>query len=514
MKKISIIIFILLFSGLLWPTSLAMAQVNIDKIKITEPEGGRVTLSWTTDQAATAYVYFGQSRDNLAFYVGNLDYKFKHQAVLSGLKRNQDYYYKIQVKNQAGQVTESFINYFNTVGMAYTTAPSINNFKLLQAIDQAAAFAWQTDRETRIEFYYGLEADNLNQVQRNRSYQTDHLLVITRQLEPAKKYYYQLTVSDRDGNQRSRSGSFNTSRYAYEEISINNLIPTSYNQTPSMPERAIIAWQSNLLASSQIVYGTEPNRLRSRLTVNSSADFEHYAVLENLQPDTVYYYQIKMSTPLGRINTDSQIYSFKTAPLSQDYLNLYWQSGDLVSYRRNNYLIYQDVLVPIYNNQMFNNLSVDQEIKEIEARYLAAYNQGPAYYGLFFDGQVIKEANNNTVYLIAGQYRRPIANWAVFTYLNYTSSDIKIVSRAEMRSYKLGAVITHSQQMTGANWGASLNNQLVKGVKQKTVYLIINNKKLPFLNEAVFKRSGYCFDQVRELEINILNQFELGQVII
>jgi hypothetical protein len=514
MKKITYLFLISLTLYLILPISFVSAQVKIDNVKLSVPKGGQITISWTSDQACTSYIYFGQAQNDLSLYIGNLEYKYKHEAVLSGLKRDQDYYYKIQVKNQSGQVTETFVNYFNTKGMAYTTSPDINNFKFIQSIDRAAAFSWQTNRDTRFDFYYGLESDDLKFSHKSRTFQKNFFLVIDKNLKAGEKYYYRLVAIDRDGNQRTQFGSFNTRQQAVKQIEIINLKPTANNELPIMPEKAIISWQSNIIASSEIIYSSDPNRLSSRFKVNSQADTNHYALLENLKPNTVYYYKIIMDSPLSKLKRTSQLYSFKTAPLNQDYLGLYWQSGDIVSYRKNTYLIYQDFMMLVNDNTLVDNLSKSQDLKEIDNKYLEAYSKLPAYYGPFHDGQVVKETNKNIVYLIDGQYRRPIANWSVFTYLNYQASDIKTISQSDLRRYKSGSEIKHSHDITGADWGKKLNNQLVKTKDQNTVYLIVNNQKLPILNEASFNRRGFSFKQVIEINQSVLNQFRLGQVII
>jgi hypothetical protein len=515
MKKLFLSIFTISFLIVFSFAFRASAQaIFIDNIKTNKPYDGQVKLSWTTNQPSTSYVYFGTNSDNLEHYIANSNYLRSHQVILSGLKKDKNYYYLIKVKNSQGETSESFVNYFNTKGMVLTKAPVIFNFERLQAIDKSAAFSFKTDRETKIEFRYGLESDNLNLVYKDNKFKTNYFLVISKNLEAGERYYYRLTASDRDGNQAIQSGSFNTSSYSHNDLKISNLTPSSKNQTPSMPEKTILSWQSNLIANSEVVYGLSPDRLKEKVKVNKRADFKHYIVLENLKADTTYYYQIRMTSPLNKAKLNTQIYTFKTAPLNSDYLDFYWQSGDLVQYKKDNYLIYNNAKVPIYSSAKISSLAQEYPVNKIEKKYLEQYKNLPAYYGLYFDGQVVKEKNNKQVYLIDGKYRRLIDNWAVFTYLNYQASDIKIISSSELKKYKLGKKITHSQQITGDSFGAKYNNQLVKSKYDNTIYLIVNNKKLPFLKEKSFLKYNYNFSQVKTIDENILNSFSLGQVIL
>ncbi len=514
MKKIIFYILALFILSHLFGVFVFAQGNSIDNIKISLPFNGQVDLSWSTKMPSSSNVFFGSDRENLNFRIGNLDYKRQHKTVLTGLKKDEDYYYKIVVKNINGQTIESFVNYFNTNDMVTTSLPDIVEFNRLQVIDRSAFFNFKTNRDVRYEFYFGKTIEDLNRIIRNRSYLKNHDILITRHLEADTKYYFLLKVYDRDNNLRTRSGSFKTNKYSFDEIKISNLMPSYKQQAPSMVNRSIISWQSNILATSDIYYSTDPSRLRSRQRVSQGASFNHYTVLEGLEPNTTYYYQIQMRSPLNGVSFTSQIYSFKTAPLTQDYLNLYFQSGDLVSHRRDTYLIHENKKFPIFSNEKINNLSQYQKIKDIDELYLEEYEMLPAYYGIFFDGQVVKEENKNIVYLIDGSYRHPIDNWQVFLYLNYQASDIKIATRSQIRSYKLGKTITHSKQITKNSIAALYNNKLVKSPNSPVVYLIVNNKKLAFISQEAFKALGYSFLDVILIDKNILNNFEYGQIII
>lgn len=514
MKKIyyhiSILIIISQFFGF-----FALAKSNsINNLKIDVLSDGRALLSFSSQLDSRSTVYFGLKKDELNWQIGNLDYKRRHEVVLSGLRKDEDYYYKIVLRDSSGRSIESFINYFNTKDMVFTSPPEIRNFSLLQVIDSSAFFSFNTNREVRYEFYYSDDIDNLNRRVTNRRFLSNHKILINRHLKPNTNYYYRLDIYDRDNNLRSKTGRFKTRSADFSQIKINNLMPSHSQEMPMMAERAIISWQTNILSTSEIYYGEDPQRLRTRVRVSESPSFNHYIVLENLKADTQYYFQIRLRSSLNNASLNSQVYSFKTAPLSHDYLSQHFQSGDLVNHRRNTYIIFEDKKVPIYNSEKINQLKEYQEIKSINDIYLEKYESINPYHGVFFDGQVIKEERSNTVYVIDGKYRRPIANYLVFQYLNYQASDIKIASRDQIRAYSLGDIITHSHQLTGASYGALYNNSLVKTRNSNTVYLIVNNQRLPIFDEKSFNLHGFNFSDVKIIDDRILNSFPLGQLII
>jgi hypothetical protein len=77
-----------------------------------------------------------------------------------------------------------------------------------------------------------------------------------------------------------------------------------------------VSWQTQKdTSSSTVLYGTTPGRYTSSATGYSAVYYEtfhHHVVLENLRPNTQYYYQV--GDALGGW---SQEFSFKSAPLSE-----------------------------------------------------------------------------------------------------------------------------------------------------------------------------------------------------
>ncbi len=514
MKNINFyIVLIIIVSQFIGFFALAKAN-SIDSLKVDILNDGRASITWISALDSRSTLYFGLSKDELNWQISNLDYKRRHETVLSGLKKDHDYYFKIVLRNDSGQSIESFVNYFNTKNMVYITLPDISNFNRVQVIDEAAYFTFNSNRDVRYDFHYGEAIDALNRKVSNYRYLNEHEILVNRYLKPNTNYYYRLNIYDKDNNLRTLSGKFKTSSSNFSNIQISQLMPSHSEQMPKMPEKAIISWQTNILSTSEIYYGQDPSSLRTKARVSQTPSLNHYIALENLEADTTYYFEIRLKSFLNKATLKSQVYTFKTAALSADYLNQYWQSGDLVNYRSSTYLIFGDKKIPIYNNEKINDLKNYQEIKKIDNKYLEEYESSNPYYGIFFDGQVVKEDRKNLVYLIDGEYKRPIANYLVFSYLNYKDSDIKIVSRSQIRAYRNGDTINHSHEITGSSYGALYNNQLVKSHDSATVYLIVNNQKLAIIDEKTFHRHGFNFSKVITIDKSILQSFELGQTII
>lgn len=508
MKNKFLLIILAIFSLIIIYPQTVQASPVISDIKINDLQEGWVKIEWSTSEDTIGYLVFGEDQNNLKFSVGSMISGRRHSADMTGLKKGQAYYFKITAVSKTNGRSETFLQYLNTDGMKDSRGAVFSNFKKVQITDRAFVASFLTDEKVKIEFKYGTDRDDLNKYIRNNSLKTEHSLSI-KNLNPGTTYFFKIIAKDSDNNVTSYSGDFNTSSNPIQEIKINNLLPGANGQAPMMPEKTIISFESNILATAEVFYGTDPKNLKQRAKITTNSSLNHQVVLDKLTPNTTYFYQLRLKSDFVKNTFNSQIYSFKTAPLSQAYLNNHFQNGDLVKYKSTTYLLHNEAKTPIYNKEKIKTIS--SQVKPIEEIYLNEYDESDPYWGIFHDGQVVKEAKKNTVYLIDGEYKRPIANWQVFTYLNYKSSDVITASSAALRSYKEGEVIGHSKEITSLG---NLNNSLIKSASSPIVYLVVNDKKLPFLTEAAFNKKGYSFSRVKIISDSLLKSIEDGQVII
>ncbi len=509
MKKLIFFAILLIFSFSLLPSSPAKASGLIYNIQQSKLENGHITVSWMSEKETTGHLVFGTAQDNLPFYVGSITPGRYHSADLTGLKNGQAYYFKIYAQGVSGGQSESFLGYVSAKSIKDENGAEINNLKKIQATDKAVAISFTTNETSKTEIRYGTSLDNLNKVWRDSTYRTEHFPVITG-LQADTRYWLTIISIDKDGNRREQTEDFKTSAYPIAEIKINNLTPESYGQAPLMPENAFISWESNVIATAEIKYGKDATKLDKTIKSTYAPTTDHQLVLSKLEPNTTYFYKITLKSPLLSKSFSSQIYSFKTAPLTSAYLSRQFQSGELVKYKTTTYLLYNDQKIALYSSEKAKTIT-DTSARSIEKKYIDEYEESAPYWGVFHDGQVVKEAKKNTIYLIDGKYRRPIANWQVFSYLNYQAKDIVVATKTQLNRYELGAKINHSKEITGS---CAWNNTLVKSTNDSTVYLIVNGKKLPFLDETAFKRQGYNFSQVKTINEAVLNGLPDGQVII
>jgi hypothetical protein len=498
MKKIIITSLVLFFI----PFSL-LAGTSISNIKPGEPTNGQMSLSWNTNEPSTSYVFFGFSPDHMPFYVGSNEYKRSHSAELTGLKKDTDYYYKIMVTNQSGQVTESYTNYFNTKGMSLSSSFNISNFKREQVIDQAIAFSFNTSRSAKVLIEYGYD-NNLNKTWRNNSYKLSHQVII-KNLEPGRSYNFKITATDEDDNYTSYSFRANTSSASFSDLKLENLKPSYQGELPIFSDQAIISFDSNILSIADIYIGTKAEKLKRRIKVSSEAQLKHYITIDKLEANTNYYYQVKLSSALNNLKYTSPVYSFKTKDVStvdfKESIKVFYHNGDLVSHGRNTYIIYDDYKFKVE----YSPLIAKQETKDISQVELAAFQLQSPYLGPYREGQILRVEGDRLLYVIYENTRRPLASWEIFFDLNYQASDINIVSKAELNRYKLGKVIN---RVSDISLNQRLNNRVVSTKTSSTVYLLVNDKKLPFLSAQAFLNNGYSFSQIVNIAESDLNKYQ------
>lgn len=508
MKRRLFITILFIFSQILFIAPEARANVNIYDIKIGELNEAWVNISWSSSEETTGYIVFGETADNLKFYVGDRNLSRKHSADMTGLKKNQDYYFKIVAVDKNGRETESFLNYLDTEDMKDGRETEFSNFKKILTTDTYFVASFSTDEKTKIKVLYGEDSDNLDKYVRNYHKRNDHRITI-KDLKPNTRYHLKIIATDEDAEVSSYYENFRTSSSFSKEIKIDNLRPISSDSHLIAPEQVLISFNTNHLAKGTIYYGTDPKRLNKRINISSDYELNHQALLKNLLPNTTYFYQIKLRPEVLRDNYESSTFSFQTSSLTANYLEDKFQSGDLVKHRSNTYFIYEDNKIPIYSYNKQREIS--SERKNITESHLSYYKEISPYWGELHEGQVAKKKYSDTVYLIKDRYKRPIANWEVLKYLNYQASDIVEVKSHVLSSYKDGALVSHSKEVSSLK---ELNNTLVKSSSDPAVYLLVNDKKLPFLNETAFLKYGYKFSNIKNVSDNLLNSITTGHVII
>ncbi|HEV8666751.1 MAG TPA: fibronectin type III domain-containing protein [Candidatus Paceibacterota bacterium] len=115
------------------------------------------TVSWTTDQAGTAQVFYGPTASyGASSSFDNSTSSMSHTSNLGGLLPNTLYHFEVVTANASGTTATSSDMTFMTTNTAATTGtvPAISAV-LATPTDTSATITWMTDQNANSEVHYG-----------------------------------------------------------------------------------------------------------------------------------------------------------------------------------------------------------------------------------------------------------------------------------------------------------------------------------------------------------------------
>ena len=124
LRAILISIILITSIGFMPTTS---AGINITNIEVHDIKNGRARVKWDTPSEVTkAIVYYGDSADDLSKFIGYGVFDKRHETFMSGLNKDETYYFKIVAISRLQEKTESFVQTFSTKDMLDTILPHLN----------------------------------------------------------------------------------------------------------------------------------------------------------------------------------------------------------------------------------------------------------------------------------------------------------------------------------------------------------------------------------------------------
>ncbi|MFA7662553.1 MAG: fibronectin type III domain-containing protein [Patescibacteria group bacterium] len=319
--KFSIFLLIFLVLVILLPISKAWAasEFSILNVEISDITDGTAKLKWSTpwDQSR-AMVYFGLDANNLDKSTGYNVLSLYHESALTGLEIDKTYYYKIVATNSNGENVESFVRQFSTKGMKDTVKPKISNVKALQIIDKAAAISWEASEKTAATISYGKFVNNETPVKYKAAASAGNSLggeKFISGLSPSTEYQIKVVIKDKAKNQAEAYLKIKTetSSDSYKKLSITNIKPSDTGSSEVSAKKASVSWQTNMISSGIVYYGTKSNQLKSKAIIDVDVrKRDHKATLIGLTPKTTYYFRIEAYSSFNSGSVKTEILSFTT----------------------------------------------------------------------------------------------------------------------------------------------------------------------------------------------------------
>ncbi len=266
------------------------------------------TATWTTSIPATSYVYYSTATSsiNSATTVGTAAEVTSHSVTVPNLTASTTYYFYVQSTDANGNVASD-----TNVGAYYaiTTLPgiAISNVTATPS-DTEVAVSWYTEVSADSFVFYGTATSSLSTSVGSSTLVLGtapyaHSVLVTG-LTPSTTYYYYVQSTDASGNIMvdNNDGNYYTFVTTYSEPPAISDVKVSY----LTGDTAGISWTTDKLTDSEVYYGLASGQ-ESSSTASSSLTIAHQIFIQNLTPETTYYYVVRSVDPLGNAASSTEL---------------------------------------------------------------------------------------------------------------------------------------------------------------------------------------------------------------
>jgi phosphodiesterase/alkaline phosphatase D-like protein len=185
------------------------------------------------------------------------------------------------------------------VGAAFAQGVQITKGPVVEHTSaNSAIIAWSTNVSSSTVVKYGTVQNSLTQTAQEPWGSLTHRVTI-KHLKPGKTYYFQVDSGQAQGSGTSAMSQIGTFTTQGTSATANgqpqNNTEFRITNGPVLERvgdnTAIVAWSTNLPASSIVKYGTDPNNL-SHAAQEAWGQTTHRVELKNLQPGKRYYFLV------------------------------------------------------------------------------------------------------------------------------------------------------------------------------------------------------------------------------
>ncbi len=293
------------------------------EVKATSVGLDKATINFTSSGAEKVSVLYGKSTSfggtaELAISPTEATYG----VYLEGLEDGTKYYYRVDLFDVDGAVYPGDIYSFETL-----PRPKVTNVKLQQVKGAATStmlITWSSNTEvSSIVTYYPSASPSMVKDSVDIKMTKAHKMIIKGLIANAP---YTLIVKGRDkgGNEAISESQIFTTASDTRPPQISNMNTEMSIQGTGEEARAqlIVSWETDELASSQVVYGEgSTGALANKTQVDSAPVYTHLVVIQNLVPSKVYRLKA-VSADLGANVAESIDTVVITPKATQSALNL------------------------------------------------------------------------------------------------------------------------------------------------------------------------------------------------
>ncbi|RLE63324.1 MAG: hypothetical protein DRJ47_09565 [Thermoprotei archaeon] len=261
-------------------------------------------ITWETNELADSKLEYGTSSGSYSYSASSSDFTTVHVLRIEDLTEGQGYYYRIISKDINNNQTISVEKSFTPLRERDSTPPIITNVSHSDVFTSQATISWTTDElaNSKVEYSTDPNFDSFTGATDSTMLE-EHEVVLTG-LNPNTTYYYRVESADLEENTATKADSYSFTTLSGPVIS--NVIVSSIAN-----EMATIEWQTDLPASSTVVYSTTPS-FDSYFVKSSDEEVNsHQLTLNGLSIATIYYFYVESGS--ARDNNAGNYYYFSTA---------------------------------------------------------------------------------------------------------------------------------------------------------------------------------------------------------
>jgi len=300
--------------GLLLPQSAQAQELIISRetVKLEQDNvSTSATISWFTNLAADGRVDYGPTTSYGNYVASSIvtDYR---EVILSSLKSETTYHFKLTSVTPTGERLESFDQTFKTLKFTNKVPPAITDVQLGGVSATYFVVQWMTDElsDSRVEFSTDAAFKRPGSAGGNAN-TTMHEVVVGR-LKPATTYYYRARSRDKDKNFavgaiRQATTLPNDQSNERELLAIRQVSPVSFPDPAITDTTVTFTWKTSRLAKGHVdMRGVRvPSK---RLSETGFLTTEHQLTITGLKSASRYVVKIYAKDALGKSVTTGEIH--------------------------------------------------------------------------------------------------------------------------------------------------------------------------------------------------------------
>jgi serine protease AprX len=276
--------------------------VILEGPKVLEPIlDTSATIYWRTDEASDSVVEFGFdiSYGNIS---SDISLDTEHTIILMNLIPDTLYHYRVTSTDSSGNPQPSSDNFFKTAPekepLIITLGPNVNSIT-----HDSATIVWETDDFSTSLVRYGKSQDyEIDEIYID--YMDMYHSIELTGLDPTTKYYYQVE-STNDEDTTAVVGDQDNYFITLETPDTTKPVISNIEITLLTDTTCTIVWETDEKSTSWIDWGQGNPGTQPSVGFDEFV-LDHNITLDNLDPSTKYYYQVRSKDESGNEETSSK----------------------------------------------------------------------------------------------------------------------------------------------------------------------------------------------------------------